>query len=144
MRPGPAKGFSLLETLAAMFLLALCFGALMQAAGASMALNARAADYTQASLWASGLLDRVYVTEFPSVGMHQGRFDDTYRWRMAVSEPSAEKNIETTMPMRIYRIELVVEWREKGKPASARFSTERTVSEIRARNGGTISPGDGG
>lgn len=143
MRPGRAKGFSLLETLAAMFLLALCFGALMQAAGASMALNARAADYTQASLWASGLLDRVYVTEFPAVGVHQGRFNETYRWTMVVSESAAEKNIETTMPIRLYRIELVVEWNEKGKPASARFSTERTVSGIPARNGGATSPGDG-
>jgi len=134
MRQRRSRGFSLLETLAAMFLLALCFGALMQAAGASMALNARASSYTQASLWASGLLDRQYVTEFPSTGVHEGRFDDAYRWTMKVSEPSSETFIRTTAPMRLYRIELIVEWNEKGKPASARFLTRRTVSQVPPRD----------
>jgi general secretion pathway protein I len=134
MRQRREQGFSLLETLAAMFLLALCFGALMQAAGASMALNARAADYTQASLWASGLLDRQYVTEFPSTGIHEGRFDDTYRWKMTVSEPTSETSVRTTTPMRLYRIELTVEWNEKGKDASARFVTQRAVSEVPPRD----------
>jgi general secretion pathway protein I len=129
MRQTRAQGFSLLETLAAMFLLALCFGALMQAAGASMALNARAADYTQASLWASGLLDRQYVTEFPAAGMHEGTFDDTYRWKMTVSEPPDAGMIQTSIPMRLYRIELTVAWSEKGKDASARFVTQRVVSD---------------
>jgi general secretion pathway protein I len=139
MRKRRAQGFSLLETLAAMFLLALCFGALMQAAGASMALNARAADYTQASLWASGLLDRQFVTEFPSTGTHEGRFDDIYRWKMTVSEPSSETSVRTTAPMRLYRIELTVEWNEKGKAASARFVTQRAVSEVPPRD--APSPG---
>ncbi len=134
MRQSRVDGFSLLETLAAMFLLALCFGALMQAAGASMSLNARAADYTQASLWASGLLDRQYVTEFPSTGTHEGRFDKTYRWKMTVSEPPAEAVIRTSMPMRLYRIELTVEWNEQGKGVSARFVTQRAVSALPARD----------
>ncbi|NII54853.1 prepilin-type N-terminal cleavage/methylation domain-containing protein [Luteibacter sp. SG786] len=134
MRQWRAQGFSLLETLAAMFLLALCFGALMQAAGASMALNARAADYTQASLWASGFLDRQFVTEFPSTGTHEGRFDDIYRWKMTVTEPPAESAVPTVTPMRLYRIELTVQWNEKGKDTSARFFTQRAVSELPPRD----------
>jgi general secretion pathway protein I len=134
MRQCRVQGFSLLETLAAMFLLALCFGALMQAAGASMALNARAADCTQASLWARGLLDRQFVSEFPSVGAHAGQFDDTYRWNMTVAEPASEAGVRTSMPMRLYRIELTVAWREKGKDASARFVTQRTVSDVPPRD----------
>ena len=134
MRRRCTQGFSLLETLAAMFLLALCFGALMQAAGASMALNARAAGYTQASLWASGFLDRQFVTEFPSAGTHEGRFDDIYRWKMTVTEPAVESAVPTVTPMRLYRIELTVRWNEKGRDASARFVTQRAVSELPPRD----------
>lgn len=129
MRTMRIEGFSLLETLAAMFLLALCFGALMQAAGASMALNARASDYTQASLWASGLIDRQYVAEFPTTGTHVGRFDDVYRWTMTVSEPAAEAGMQTTASVHLYRIEVIVEWDQGGKPAAARFATQRLFSE---------------
>ncbi len=141
MRHGRSKGFSLLETLAAMLLLALCFGALMRTAGASMALNSHAADYTQASLWASGLLDRLYVTEFPEVGVHQGRFDATYRWVMTVSEPPLESQVTTAAPMRLYHVDLRVEWNEQGKVASATFMTERLVSMIPPRE--PVRTGDG-
>ena len=143
MLPRRMRGFSLLETLAAMLLLALCFGALMKAAGASMALNARAADYTQASLWASGLLDRTDVTEFPTAGVHEGRFDDRFRWRMNVSSPASEALLKTTSPMRLHRIELTVEWDEGGRPANVRFVTQRAVSEV-PPSGPPPSPGGDG
>jgi general secretion pathway protein I len=141
MGKSKVRGFSLLETLAAMFLLALCFGALMQAAGASMALSSRAADYTQASLWASGLLDRQYVTEFPSIGTQEGRFDDVYRWKMVVSEPPSESAVRTTVPVRLYRIELTVEWNAGGKAASAHFSTLRAVSKVPPREPSRVGDG---
>ncbi|KAF1009117.1 MAG: hypothetical protein GAK28_00750 [Luteibacter sp.] len=122
-------GFSLLETLAAMFLLALCFGALMRATGASVALNSRASEYTQASLWASGLLDRTFVAEFPEEGTRNGRFDDTYRWTMKVSTPPESLALRTKVPIHLYRVELTVEWNEGGKTLSSHFETLRTVSE---------------
>ena len=145
MRQSRIRGFSLLETLAAMFLLALCFGALMKAAGASMALNARATGYTQASLWASGLLDRLYITDFPSTGTHQGHFDDTYRWLMVVSEPPADAFVQNPTPTRFYQIDLTVTWNEDGKPTSAHFVTERTMSALPPRDpaSGLSTGGDG-
>jgi general secretion pathway protein I len=125
-----SRGFSLLETLAAMFLLALCFGALMHAAGASMSLGVRSEGYTQASMWASGLLDRTFVTEFPSNGLHEGAFDDTYRWKMLVSSPPEANSLKTNDPLHLYRIDLTVEWAEGGRLVSARFATLRTISTL--------------
>lgn len=121
-------GFSLLETLAAMFLLAVCFAALLRAAGSSIALHTHASDYTQASLWASSLIDRTFVVEFPSEGEHHGEFDKTYRWTMKVTSPP-ENAIQTTVPMHLYRVDLLVEWNEGGKTMSARYVTLRSVSE---------------
>lgn len=129
MRIRREGGFSLLETLAAMVLLFLCFGALMHAAGASVALNTRASQYTQASLWANGLLDRTFVAEFPSEGTHAGRFDDTYRWTMKVSTPPEATAVTTFVPMHLYRIELTVQWDVGGKTLSSRFETLRSVAE---------------
>jgi general secretion pathway protein I len=125
---GNDRGFSLLETLAAMFLLALCFGALMHAAGASMALGVRSEGYTQASLWASGLLDRTFVADFPAEGLHQGTFDNTYRWTMNVSSPPEDQALQTSTPLHLYQVDLTVEWQEGGRPVRARFVTLRTVS----------------
>lgn len=135
------QGFSLLETLAAMFLLALCFGALMQAAGASMSLGVRSEGYTQASLWASGLLDRVFLVDFPAEGLHEGRFDDNYRWSMRVSSPPEEGTLRTSTPLHLYRVELTVAWEEGGRPVTAHFVTLRTISTRMAPP--TVATGDG-
>jgi len=128
MRGRRNRGFSLLETLAAMLLLAICFGALMHATSASMALSTRANDYTQASMWASGLLDRIFVTEFPAEGLHTGKFDATYRWSMKVETLADSATLPTSDPLHLYRVELTVEWSEDGKPAKATFATSRLVS----------------
>ena len=137
-----SRGFSLLETLAAMFLLALCFGALMHTAGASMSLGVRSEGYTQASMWASGLLDRTFVTEFPSNGLHEGVFDDTYRWKMLVSSPSELNSLRTIEPLHLYKVDLTVEWNEGGHLVSARFATFRTVSTRRPATSPVVGSGD--
>ncbi|APG06042.1 hypothetical protein BJI69_20490 [Luteibacter rhizovicinus DSM 16549] len=136
------RGFSLLETLAAMFLLALCFAALMHAAGASMALGVRSEGYTQASLWASGLLDRTFVADFPTEGIHEGTFDDTYRWTMNVSSPAEDQALRTSTPLHLYRVDLTVEWKEGGRPVRARFVTLRTIST--RPPAAPVPPGSGG
>jgi general secretion pathway protein I len=56
-----ARGFSLLEVIAAMLLLAITFAALMKVAGGSMALTRNADDHSQAALWARSLLDTVDI-----------------------------------------------------------------------------------
>lgn len=143
MRKERSRGFSLLETLAAMFLLAICFGALMRATSASLALNVRSIGYTQASLWASGLMDRVFVTEFPSEGTHSGRFDDTYTWTMRISSPSDASRVVTRQPMHLYRIELTVAWTEGQRQLTSRFETLRVVSTKPALTANAIPQGQG-
>ena len=124
-----------------MFLLALCFGALMRAAGSSMSLSSRAEGYTQASLWASGLLDRTFVSEFPDEGPHEGEFDDTYHWKMRVSL-LPENAMPTYGALRIYKIDLTVEWKAGGQPASAHFVTMRTVATPQPVTSQISSTGD--
>ena len=90
--PGPARtgrrtragGFTLLEVIAAVLLLAITFASLMRVAGSSLALTARSAERSEAAMWGRSLLDSAFVLEPIRVGRSSGRFDERYRWQLDV------------------------------------------------------------
>jgi general secretion pathway protein I len=132
MRPRPRQhGFSLLEVIAAIAVLAIAFAALMQVAGSSLGLTARANERTQAALRARTLLDGAFVMEPVREGASEGRFDDTYRWRMNVSRYQPPGDAPDTDGLAdagttgMYRLDLDVIWGQGGDERHARFSTLR-------------------
>lgn len=122
------KGFSLLEIIAAIAVLAIAFAALMQVAGSSLSLTARANERTQAALRARSLLDGAFVMESLQAGETEGRFDDTYRWRLNVSPwqaPDARPDADNATASVLYRLDLDVSWGQGDAQRHARFSTLR-------------------
>lgn len=129
-RPRHARGFSLLEVIAAIMLLAIAFGALMQVAGGSIRLTQKSSDYTQAALWARSALDTRFVLEPLQPGVTQGHFDHRYRWRLQVT-PWAVPNTgpaATPYAFKLYKLDLDVMWGSAPFEHTARFSTLRIGS----------------
>jgi general secretion pathway protein I len=123
------RGFSLLEVIAAIMLLAITFAALMQVAGGSIGLTARAGERTQAALWARSLLDSAFVLDPVHEGSSDGRFDDRYRWRLAVTrwQPEDDPPADDNDNRRIYRLDLDVLWGDGAQTRTAHFSTLRML-----------------
>jgi general secretion pathway protein I len=122
------QGFSLLEVIAAIAILAIAFAALMQVAGSSLSLTTRANERTQAALRARTLLDGAFVMEPIREGATDGRFDDTYRWTMNVARyqpPDVAATPDDGSGGRLYRLDLDVIWGADGAERHARFSTLR-------------------
>ncbi|QDE38091.1 prepilin-type N-terminal cleavage/methylation domain-containing protein [Luteibacter pinisoli] len=129
LQPRRARGFSLLEVIAAIAILAIAFAALMQVAGSSMSLTARANERTQAALRARSLLDGAFIVDPVQEGSSEGRFDDTYRWRLNVApfevgDPSPDNPGASS---RMVRLDLDVLWGDDGHERRAHFSTLRLV-----------------
>jgi len=124
------RGFSLLEVIAAIMLLAIAFGALMEVAGGSIRLSKDAADHSQAALWARSLLDTRFAIDPVQPGVTEGHFDDQYRWRLAVMPWTAPgvtpaSNINS---MQMYRLDLDVMWGNEPFVHHAHFATLRIGS----------------
>jgi general secretion pathway protein I len=127
-----ARGFSLLEMVAAMLLLALAFTALMQVAGGALRLAGNAGDHSRAALCARSVLDGAFVLEPLRPGSWSGRLGDDCRWQLdvrpwrpaaATQEPAAPDT-----PLGLYHLELRVRWGAQGHERTARFSTLRVAS----------------
>ncbi|MDQ6647042.1 MAG: prepilin-type N-terminal cleavage/methylation domain-containing protein [Pseudomonadota bacterium] len=118
-----AAGFSLLEVIAAIMLLAIAFTALMKVAGASISLTQNAAAHSEAAMWARSRLDSAFVGEPIKPGSSSGQFNQNFRWQLDVTpwHPGTAPNA----PLRMYQLDLDVMWGPATHPRSAHFRTLR-------------------
>ena len=121
-------GFSLLEVIAAIMLLAIAFTALMKVAGASISLSQNAAAHSEAALYARSLLDTAFVTTPIKPGSTSGRFDQRFRWQLNVTPWSPTTTTSPNTPLQLYQLDLDVMWGPPGHPRSAHFRTLRLAS----------------
>ncbi|BDU21031.1 type II secretion system protein [Dyella sp. GSA-30] len=121
------RGFSLLEVIAAILILGIAFGALLRVGASSLNLTARSTEYTQAALWASSLLDKLYIVDFPRPGQSEGKFNDRFRWHLNVI-PTQDEDEQ----VRIYQIALDVSWGDKPRVYTEHFETLRVVPNVKA------------
>lgn len=143
-----AKGFTLIEMIAAFVIFALAIASLMQILTMSLNNTRRSLDETRAALWAQSLLDNVGIGERIEAGSASGEFDRNFRWQMDIEQidpqlveatgsgamgdaaTSAQVGNEGTSPivemtqMELYHVQLRVLW-GGNRERSAMFSTLR-------------------
>jgi general secretion pathway protein I len=126
--PRRARGFTLIELVTAFVVFALAFGVLMEIATSSMRAARRSAAYTQAALLAQSQLDAVGIGEPLRDGRDNGRYNADYDWELDIRKteppPAADGTLETGI-VDLYRVELVVRWRDGPREQSASFTTLR-------------------
>lgn len=130
-----AAGFSLLEVIAAVLLLAITFASLMRVAGSSIDLTRRSAERSAAAMWARSLLDSAFVLEPIRPGRSSGRFDARYSWQLDVQPwtiPGAAMPTQPAamVPLRLFKLDLDVLWRSGRHDYRARFSTLRLAAPL--------------
>ncbi len=125
MKAGHQGGFSLLEVIAAIMLLAIAFAALMKVAGASISLSQNAAEHSEAAMYARSLLDSAFVGAPVKSGSSSGRFDKHYRWQLEVTPWNEAGIAAPDAPLRLYQLDLNVLWGPSSHPRSAHFRTLR-------------------
>lgn len=136
-RRGAAGGFSLIEVIAAILLLAIAFTALMKVAGGAIGLTQRAAERSEAAMYARSLLDSAFVMEPVRAGTRSGRFDKQYSWQLQVRPVNPTGKPAQNSVLQLYQLDLDVFWKGGGHPHTAHFSTLRLATA-------GASPGGGG
>lgn len=122
-------GFSLLETIAAILLLALAFGAVMHVAGAATEVTGHARELNRLSMWADTTLESAGHLDRLHEGTQQGWYDKKYQWRTIVSPQDAFPG--QSPDIHVYRIDLDITWRDGNAERSAHFATQRVQDEPR-------------
>ncbi|WP_440225628.1 type IV pilus modification PilV family protein [Dokdonella sp. MW10] len=151
-----ARGFTLIEMIAAFVIFAIAVGSLMQILSMSMNNARRSVDETRAALWAQSLLDVVGIGERIEAGSSSGEFDDRYRWQLEIEPVDPEAFVASgneamlqaahggvagvgnssggaspimdIAQMELYHVTLVVTWGDpRARGHQATFTTMRAV-----------------
>jgi general secretion pathway protein I len=101
-------GFTLLEVLVALAILAAGLLGLLELLSGSLRLSGGARDVTAASVYASQRLEEALLAPRPAEGSETGLFGEKYRWTTETSFlPKAEDE-----PFRAARISVTVTWND--------------------------------
>ncbi len=103
------RGFSLLEVLVALVIMALALAAILQLFASGTNRVAMSDEYLRAAMHARSRLNAVGALIPVEEGHHEGRFEDGFDWRVDLSpmEPPAGM---TRRGLRAYRVHVEVEW----------------------------------
>jgi len=124
--PQTNRGFTLLEVIAAILLLALAFAALLRVAGASLHLADESGQVSKADMWAQAKLDALGVAEPLVPGDSQGDAGKDFRWHMRVS-PWQDDDPPSDSPLALYRVDLDMQWGPQRRPHTLHYTTLRTI-----------------
>ncbi len=120
------NGFTLLETLVALSVLAISLGVAYQAFSSALQGSSLADDYAQASMYADSHLAEIgiRVDTLPSVS--EGAYNNRYHWKLEVQALDASNN--TIEKVNRYQIVLNVFWKSKKGMRSLKTMTFRLAS----------------
>jgi general secretion pathway protein I len=121
------RGFSLLETIAAMLLLAIVFGTLMKVSSGSLHATSVVRTRDQAAMWADSKFEALGHTEPLTPGETHGHFAGGYDWRMGIErQPGGPEEL------RLYHVRLDVSWVEGARTVRLAFNTLKLETAIAA------------
>lgn len=108
----PRAGFTLLETLTALAILAIALTALMQTLNTGLRAANNIDDYTQARILAHSLLAEKSRLTKPETGIERGQ-NGAYRWTIATNPAAASLTPDNPSNIwRLYHLSVTVTWAE--------------------------------
>ena len=122
-------GFSLLEVLVALSILALSYGMILQLLGSSSRNALRASDYRQAIMVAESQLNLAATVRDPAMLPRSGEVGEKFAWRLDIA-PAADVAMSSAASMYApVRLTVEVSWQEDARePTSVALSTIRIGS----------------
>jgi len=110
------SGFTLIETLVAMMILAISFVVIMQLFSGGLKSNRVTSDYIYGIFHAKEKLDEILLSDNLAAGDMSGDFDDGYEWTASVKliEPDDE-TVAERMPVSSADVTVDVRWRAGGR-----------------------------
>jgi len=115
-------GFTLLESLVALSVLAISLGVIYQIFGTSLRNMRYAKEYSHAQMYAESKLSEVGKGIPVKEGNYEGRFDQKYSWTLSVKPISGVSENDVIAKFRIY---FIVLWDSSRGQRSIEITTHR-------------------
>jgi general secretion pathway protein I len=131
------SGFTLLEVMVALSILALGIVTVLELFAGSLRLGVKASRHTQAALYAQNVMDRLFAQTTLDDGNDGGEFPDGYSWQSRIQEIHPDDDSSRLQPNRanqtdffhLKEIEVQIVWEENGGSKTFVLKSLRTQAE---------------
>jgi len=121
------RGFTLLEVLVAMSILAISLVVVLQLFSGGLK-SARLSDqYTRGIFYAREKMDEILLAEALTEGVIDGEFEDGFKWRAEARPLEIEKVDNAGLPFRAFNINVDIRWNEGEKEKHFEVSAIKLV-----------------
>jgi general secretion pathway protein I len=117
------EGFTLIETLVAMMLLAISLVVILQLFSGGLKSGKMADDYTRAVFYAREKMEEILLADDFQEGVFEGTFDENYRWMVDVKFVEPKEDEEEISMVDLFNVDVQVFWPEAGREKNFRIST---------------------
>jgi general secretion pathway protein I len=127
------SGFTLIETLVAMMLLAISFVIIMQLFSGGLKSSRMATDYTYGIFHAKEKMEEILFADNLVPGVMSGAFDDGYEWSASVVIPLPAEDDEAAARMPVVTAEVSVDvfWRAGDREKRFKLNTTAIVPKTK-------------
>ncbi len=130
------RGFTLIETLVAMMIMAICLVVILQLFSGGLKAGRLSDDYTRAVFYARAKMEELLLAKTLTDGVLEGEFGGGYKWKALIMkvEPQNEdqdgdKEEDLKMPVDTYGIKVDVTWFEGNREKNFEISTLKILEK---------------
>jgi general secretion pathway protein I len=110
LSPSLDRGFTLIETLVAISILAISLVVILQLFSGGLKSNKLSDEYTHGIFHAREKMDEILLAKELTEGVIDGKFDDDFRWRAKALHLDIEEAEDVKLPFRAFNINVDVMW----------------------------------
>ena len=125
---GLSRGFTLIETLVAISILAISLVVLMQLFSGGLKSSRLSDEYTLGIFHAREKMDEILLAGELTEGIIDGEFDDGFRWKAEAVQVDIKKEAkDVNLPLRAFSIKVAVMWDAGGREKQFAVSAIKLV-----------------
>lgn len=137
IRPGAkgrayrTQGFTLIEILVAVSILAICLVVILQLFSGALKSSRVSDEYTTGIFYAREKMEEILLTQGLTSGVQEGEFEDAYRWRAEIVRIDQAEEEASKIPVDTFHITVEVSWRRgpAGEGKHFQLSTLKLVEK---------------
>lgn len=127
MSPDSDSGFTLIETLVAISILAISLVVILQLFSGGLKSSRLSDEYTRGIFHAREKMDEILLAGELTEGVISGKFDDGFRWRAEALHLDIPEAKDVKLPFRAFNIKVDVMWDAGGKEKNFTISAIKLV-----------------
>ena len=104
------KGFTLIETLVAISILAISLVIILQLFSGGLKSSKLSDEYTRGIFHAREKMDEILLASDLTEGVINGQFDDGFKWRAEATHLDIKKENDIRLPFRAFNINVDIIW----------------------------------